>query len=263
MRRRTILFLVIIFIFIPVSTGFAKTEQLATLDSLADNALQLVKVGRIDDAKKVVEQIGAILQEDDDVGSVSADEWRMIHLTYREVSEMFAQDEVAIEPLQENLTKFRLVVDAAMTDYDPLWLGMESFVSDTVEAAIAAYHSGDQVEFKNQLNTFFHIYDLLYPSIVIDVPVEKVQRVDAYVQYVKTNTDYLLTNDEAVVELVALEEEVRSLFDDTEEDEADPSLWWVIITTGGIIVATLSYAGFRKYIGEKEKKRRFDRNHKN
>ena len=39
------------------------------------------------------------------------------------------------------------------------------------------------------------------------------------------------------------------------KDEADPSLIWVIISTGGMIVLTLSYVGWRKYRGEKEKNR--------
>lgn len=40
-----------------------------------------------------------------------------------------------------------------------------------------------------------------------------------------------------------------------DEDEADPSLWWVIISTGSIIIATLSYVGWRKYNGDKEMKK--------
>ncbi|MEN2454698.1 sporulation protein YpjB, partial [Bacillus sp. JR_15] len=41
-----------------------------------------------------------------------------------------------------------------------------------------------------------------------------------------------------------------------DQDEADPSLLWVILTTGSIILLTLTYVGFRKYRAEKEKKQK-------
>ena len=47
-----------------------------------------------------------------------------------------------------------------------------------------------------------------------------------------------------------------------DEDEADPSLWWVIISTGSIIILTLSYVGWRKYQGEKEIRKPRTRVHK-
>jgi sporulation protein YpjB len=37
-----------------------------------------------------------------------------------------------------------------------------------------------------------------------------------------------------------------------DQDQADPSLWWVIISTGSIIIMTLSYVGWRKYKGDKD-----------
>jgi sporulation protein YpjB len=56
------------------------------------------------------------------------------------------------------------------------------------------------------------------------------------------------------------EEELKSLFSGAKEDETDPSLWWVISMTGGTIVLTLSYVGWRKYKGDKKEARRKKRN---
>lgn len=47
-----------------------------------------------------------------------------------------------------------------------------------------------------------------------------------------------------------------------EDDEADPSLWWVIISTGSIIIMTLSYVGWRKYQGDKELRKNRSRDQK-
>jgi len=50
--------------------------------------------------------------------------------------------------------------------------------------------------------------------------------------------------------------DLKNLFENMDEDEADPSLWWVIISTGSIIILTLSYVGWRKYKGDREKPRK-------
>ena len=63
----------------------------------------------------------------------------------------------------------------------------------------------------------------------------------------------IIDGQDATQELFALETELQTIFDGVMEDEADPSLWWVIISTGSIIVLTLSYVGWRKYKGEREK----------
>jgi sporulation protein YpjB len=39
----------------------------------------------------------------------------------------------------------------------------------------------------------------------------------------------------------------------SEEDESGPSIFWLIFSIGGIIFSTLSYVGWRKYNGEKDK----------
>ncbi len=63
----------------------------------------------------------------------------------------------------------------------------------------------------------------------------------------------ILSDNDARQELLVLETDLQTIFDGLSEDEADPSLWWVIISTGSIIILTLSYVGWRKYKGEREK----------
>ena len=63
-----------------------------------------------------------------------------------------------------------------------------------------------------------------------------------------------MTDQKAQLELDALQYDLKTIFENMEEDEADPSLWWVIISTGSIIILTLSYVGWKKYKGDKEAK---------
>ncbi|MDI5789376.1 sporulation protein YpjB [Bacillus licheniformis] len=58
------------------------------------------------------------------------------------------------------------------------------------------------------------------------------------------------------LERLTLWKRLEDVFDQVEEDDADPSLLWVILTTGSIILSTLTYVGFRKYKAEEDRRRK-------
>ena len=86
----------------------------------------------------------------------------------------------------------------------------------------------------------------------IDVSVENIQRLDARINFIDEYRAQVVNNMKSQQELDGLETDLKNLFENMDEDEADPSLWWVIISTGSIIILTLSYVGWRKYQGEKK-----------
>ena len=135
----------------------------------------------------------------------------------------------------------------------PLWSEMEDSVLTAFQTLKDAYHIKDNDLFIHELKGFLSIYDLIYPSIVLDVPIEKVQKIDAQIQYLEQNAQQIFMSENGIETMEAIQMDLENLFEGTEEDEADPSLWWVIISTGGIIVLTLSYVGWRKYKAEKER----------
>ena len=75
------------------------------------------------------------------------------------------------------------------------------------------------------------------------------------VKYIDEYRVHVLMKQKASQEFFALETNLQTIFEGVIEDEADPSLWWVIISTGSIIVLTLSYVGWRKFKGEREKRK--------
>ncbi len=64
------------------------------------------------------------------------------------------------------------------------------------------------------------------------------------------------SDDQWAQELDKFEEDLKKVFSDMRKDELDPSVWWVMIMTGSIIVSTLSYVSYRKYKGQKKQKKR-------
>ena len=65
-----------------------------------------------------------------------------------------------------------------------------------------------------------------------------------------------MTESSKLERLTLLEKDLEDVFDQVEEDDADPSLLWVILTTGSIILSTLTYVGFRKYKAEEDRRRK-------
>jgi len=96
---------------------------------------------------------------------------------------------------------------------------------------------------------------VIYPSMKVDVSVENVQRLDARIDFINEYRSLVVNDSKSQQELEKLDTDLVNLFSNMEEDEADPNIWWVIISTGSIIIMTLSYVGWRKYQGDKNMKK--------
>jgi sporulation protein YpjB len=225
------------------------------LNTLSDEALQLTKSHRYEDAKKILEVFSdkfssVTLKEQ----PLTMDELRIITVAHDEAVEATTNATMDPEVRVNRVTKFRLVMDAISSTKEPLWTQMETPVMSSYNGVKEAVLNGDREEFQKNLNSFLALYEVVYPSMKIDVPSEKIQQFDTKVQFIDQYRMDVLHKQEAQKELLNLESELKSMFDNlAEEDETDPSIWWIIISTGSIIIITLSYAGWRKYKGEKEK----------
>lgn len=126
-----------------------------------------------------------------------------------------------------------------------------------------AAYDGNNDRFHTSLNTFLSLYNMIHPSMKIDITPERIQKIDAKVNFIDHYRPHVLSEPSSQAELELLEADLQTLFDEMAEDEADPSLWWVMISTGSIIVLTLSYVGWRKYIGDREKAKNIQKERKN
>jgi sporulation protein YpjB len=86
----------------------------------------------------------------------------------------------------------------------------------------------------------------------MDLPDEKVAALDEHLDFMDAQRMTLLDNEQEQQRFQAAAADFESVFR-SEEDETGPSIFWLIFSIGGIIFSTLSYVGWRKYNGEKEK----------
>jgi sporulation protein YpjB len=249
-----IIVLLLIFFCLPVYT-FAQESPLSRLDSIADEALQMTKVGRFEEAKMLLEYFS---EEFENVTveekMFSMDELRILTVAHDDALQSVTNTSITNEQRVNSVTTFRLVLDALSSQHQPLWTEMEDPIMSAFQQVKEAAHNKNSEAYHDTLNAFLNKYNIIQPSIKLDIPVEKVQQLDARITFIDRYRQDMMEGTEAMKELSQLETELEKLFDGVTEDEADPSLWWVIISTGSIIILTLSYVGWKKYRGEEENK---------
>lgn len=263
MKNKWFLLFAILFMLIPKSVNAEMQSPIEKLDDISDEALQMVKFHRYEDAKKLLDyfsdQFESITGYDK---PLSMDQLRIINTSHGEALEAAVSPDMKHEERLNKLTKFRLVMDAIVTSNQPLWTEMEGPIMTVFHQAKEAALNGDSAHFHTNFNQFLSLYNVIYPSMKIDVSVENIQRLDTRIKFIDEYRSHVLTNPKDQQELEKLDSDLKNLFANLKDDEADPSLWWVIISTGSIIIMTLSYVGWRKYQGEKDIKKNRSREHK-
>ncbi|WP_018660385.1 sporulation protein YpjB [Heyndrickxia acidiproducens] len=259
MRKVVILLFAIMFCF--AGKSFAQTSEpsLTHLNDLSDEALQMAKNGRYEEAKILLKQFSTEftnLSLDDKYFTM--DELRILTVTHNEALKALTKASVDADEKVDACTTFRLVVDALQSKYQPMWTEMEEPVMASFAEVKQAAISGDHARYNIKLNTFLKEFSIIEPSLKVDIPAEKIQQLDAKIAFIDHYRANILQDRKDTRELETLQANLEELFDEMKEDETDPSLWWVIISTGSIIILTLSYVGWRKYKGQKEERQQKD-----
>ncbi|MGD6803334.1 sporulation protein YpjB [Rossellomorea vietnamensis] len=253
--RSIFIALILLMISFPMHTS-AEEASLKELDTIADEALQMTKSGRFDEAKQLLQYFSDKFSEVNARDrSFSMDELRILTVAHEGALQSLANTSESIEQRIDSVITFRLVMDTISSQHQPLWTEMEKPIMSAFQQMQTAANEGDTEAYHSTLNQFLTKYSIIQPSIKLDVPVEKVQQLDSRITFIDRYRSESGSSTETINELNTLEDDLEKLFDGLTEDEADPSLWWVITTTGSIIILTLSYVGWRKYKGESEQSR--------
>jgi sporulation protein YpjB len=260
LKAKWLMLLLCIFFIMPIVANGEQPEPISKLDDISDEALQMVKFQRYDDAKKLLDyfsdQFSTITGKE---RSLTTDEVRIVTISRDEAMEAAVSSNMNYQERISRLTKFRLVIDAVTTQQRPLWTEMEDKILTAFNQVKEAAKNGDRSRFNASFNSFLSLYNMIYPSMKIDVPVENIQKLDTRINYIDEYRSEIAANTGKLAELDSLEGDLKKLFSDMDKDQTDPSLWWVIISTGSIIIMTLSYVGWRKYQADNNLKK--DRSH--
>jgi sporulation protein YpjB len=149
----------------------------------------------------------------------------------------------------------RLLIDAQETTLQPMWKEMKNAVMTPLQNMDKAYKRGNNEAYEIQLNQFLHQFEIIYPSLVTDLSYEQVKKINSLVKFLdeyRINKEALPAFqeklDDTQTELLFIFDQGNAIF--------PPATFWTLFTIGGIIVGTLSYVGWRKYIGERNKNKK-------
>lgn len=224
------------------------------LNKIANTAMQFTKQERFNESEQLLQYFSDQFHNiPTEQNNLSLEHVKAITATHTEALKALQNEQVSSEEKERVVTQFRLVVDAATSEHQPLWSSMETSIMDTFSQMKADVETGDEQSFQHDWNRFISLYNIIYPSIQVDVDTNIVKKMDAHISVVEDQLFEQIPQTSKVKQLVDMESELKALFERAEEDEADPSLLWVMITTGSIIILTLSYSAWRKYKGEKNK----------
>lgn len=224
------------------------------LNQTADKVLQLVKEEKYSDAKQLLDffskQFLALRFEDQDL---SMTHLRLITNSYEKAMGAVTSASASHEERILAVSEFRLVVDALVSEHHPLWKNTETQVMDYFTKMQEAISAEDNSSFQHHFNGFLQKYAVIRPALMVDLLPHQFQRIDSHVKYVERSRALIVTNEDKAKHIKIMEEDFFKLYQGFEEDQADPSLWWVIFSIGGTILSSLFYAGYKKYKAEKNK----------
>lgn len=232
-----------------------------SLNKIADTALQLAKQERFSESAQLLEYFAVKFEEIPiDRQVLSLDHYRTLSSTHQNAQELLLDEKVSANEKVRSLTKFRLVVDAMVSEHQPLWSSMEASIMETFSQMKSDVQEGDNQSFQHDFNEFLALYEVIYPSIQVDLDIQRIKRMDEHISVVENQLFHEIPETSQEKQLAVMEDELKAIFERVKEDEADPSLLWVMISTGSVIMLALSYSGWKKYRGEKEKLSKREKN---
>ncbi|WP_110112378.1 sporulation protein YpjB [Bacillus sp. CGMCC 1.16541] len=252
--KARIIGMVIIFFFALQHVSFATNKEWSDLNRLSDEILLLVQQERNEEAQKMLKQFSdEFARLDINSLNMSVEDLRILTICHEQVSRSIDSSSTAIEVRIQKAMQFRLLVDALQSERQPMWTEMEDSIMSVFGHMKETLEKGETEYFQEQLHDFSTKYDMILPSAKVDINPEYIQRVDSHLQVLNEYEQIMGTETSQIQQMNQMELDLRDLFTKMKEDEADPSLIWVMITTGSIIILTLSYVGWRKYYADKQK----------
>ncbi len=242
----------------PISINATSNEEnWEKLDQISDQTLQMVKQERYMDAKQLLTHFSnEFLRMNQREQSFSMDELRIISLTHDSAFEAVTSTSLSFEERINRVTQLRLVIDAMRSEHQPMWTEMEDSIMTTFGQMKETALEGDHETFNHLVTIFLSKYNMIHPSITVDITPADVQKIDSHIAFLDTYRNEDLKAATRVQQLEQMELDLKNMFERMTEDEADPSLIWVMISTGGAIILTLIYVGWRKYKGDKQKRQK-------
>ncbi|WP_085523567.1 sporulation protein YpjB [Tuberibacillus sp. Marseille-P3662] len=246
----------LLFILLIPATGLAKEPEEAwdKLSDLSDQVFQLTESGHYPAAADALHRFEEQWEDYSELTKMTPDNHeRILKSSIGKLEQYLDSLDFDKEEKQEAATEFRLVVNALTDDSTPMWMQFHDDMNSHFERMTKALKADGSSQFQYELNQFMNDYDMLYPSMLIDVDQSSMRKVQQAVQDLATQSDQLSANSQSQSQsLKTLENRVQTAFEMPHSSNKNlHSFQWTALPIGGLIILTLLYVAWRKYQGEK------------
>ncbi|HET7629282.1 MAG TPA: sporulation protein YpjB [Bacillales bacterium] len=255
-------------LFMPATVFAAEPGMNHKWDKLADisaQALHLTQQEKYEEAKQMLDYFEKVFTDKNHQSSgLPMANLRVLTTTYELAKRSVTSVSEEAEARKQNVMRFHLVVDALNANKQPLWKSTEQQVMEPLHALKKTAQAKDERQFQRRLNEFLKAYELIHPALVVDLSMAEMGRIDSEIQYLIHYRTHFFNQPNAMEHLQRIESDFVALFNGTLKDQMEPTLPWVMLTIGGMIVVTLFYSGWKKYRAEKKarKKRKEKADHR-
>ncbi|MCD7033385.1 sporulation protein YpjB [Metabacillus sp. GX 13764] len=238
--------------FIPYRAEAEGSVNWTSLNAISHDVFHLAKEHHFAESLQLISYYGRQFKKlDMKEAGISYDELRAIAAVHQNAEEALQSKKEPEEKIKA-VTQFRLLSDALHSKNEPLWGSMEEEIMTAFAETKKVAEKGKP--YQEEWKKFLSLYEMIYPSVSVDVSSDKVKKVDSDIAIIADRQFAGLSENAKTKLLDAAQTDIQKLFEKAKDDEADPSLIWVMISTGSIILLSLSYAGFKKYKGEQQQK---------
>ncbi|MDN4074547.1 MULTISPECIES: sporulation protein YpjB [Fictibacillus] len=228
-----------------------QTSSLDNVTQLSDKALELAKEERYKEASEVLFYLSSQFGKGALKTDLGEDKIRMVDVTMEDTIETLGRAEEPRDVKIHQLTGVRLLVDALISDHQPLWKQTEYQLINPLKHMQLSLRNNQSQEYQEAANEFLANYSMIRPAVSMDVTDTFFDRVDKDAEFIDISRNRIFTSSADKRKLESVRSDFEKLFA-AKEDNAEPSLFWLIFSIGGIIFSTLFYVGWRKYKAEKE-----------
>ncbi|RSL33445.1 hypothetical protein D7Z54_10795 [Salibacterium salarium] len=222
-----------------------------TVDEKAKLMHDMALNSQYDEAKKIHNWLVERFPE------VSFDDYNM---NTHQLSELFrsfdrAGEAVTRAELDERtrlqyIVAFRLAVDATISEDNPLWKKSGERLLLMLEDIDQKVQNGEKEEAIQAFREWQYQFEIIRPAMYTGMREQVYLPLISYIRHLG-NEDWIENNGQQSLE------KLHALFQDVMNNEetsnVDPSLWSLILSIGSVLFVSLTYAGWKKYKGEKER----------
>jgi sporulation protein YpjB len=243
---------VLIILCLDFTVGASEDHNWVQLNRSTDTILKYVKDYHYEEALELLDKFSDdFLQLDRDENDLTMTQLQVITETYGDAVEAVKKTSLPHEIRVQQVYKLRLLTDVFSNNHEPLWKNTEPQFQNELSKMMETISTDSSPEETN-ITRLIAYYKTVEPSWRVSLPDSQFQRLHSQVVFLKRMSEGAPSKVEWEKHITLLQQSFTEVFEGKNvEEDTDPSLYWFIITVSSAVFSALTYAGWKKYVGQK------------